>query len=119
MTGYDFGLPSSLIEGQPVCDCKHVGQTTLGRAMRYFLSVFCVLQILYKDCLINAGEKRFKRIPTDGINRRQRAEGIQKRKKDPRYQVGKGCCALNRPTELLLRETSLPLAHNKRLVGML
>ena len=59
--------------------------------MRYFLSVFCVLQISYKDCLINASEKKFKRIPTDGIHRVQRAEGIQKRKKDPRYQVGKGC----------------------------
>lgn len=85
----------------------------LGCTMRYFLSVFCVLQILCKDCLINASEKKFKRIPTDGINRMQRAEGIQKRKKDPRYQVGKGCHALNRPAELLLRETSLPLAHNK------
>lgn len=73
----------------------------LGCAVRYFLSVFCVLQILYKDCLINASEKKFKRIPTDGINRMQRAEGIQmqmQRKKDPRYQLGKGCHALNRPT---------------------
>ena len=60
-----------------------------------------------------ADDARVERIPTDGINRMQRAQGIQKRKKDPRYQVGKGCHALNRPKELLLRETSLPLAHNK------
>lgn len=113
ITGYNFGLLSSVIEVQPICDCKHVSQTLWGCAMRYFLSVFCVLQILYKDCLINASEKKFERIPTDGINRMQRAQGIQKRKKDPRYQVGKGCHALNRPKELLLRETSLPLAHNK------
>ena len=69
ITGYDFGLLSSVIEVQPIYDCKHVSQTMLGCTMRYFLSVFCVLQILCKDCLINASEKKFKRIPTDGINR--------------------------------------------------